>query len=61
MLCREAFAPTKGSGGVRCGDMTGGVEEPDEEREGKKKREREREKEKERRSERGKQRKKEME
>lgn len=29
LLCREAFAPTKGGGGARCGGMTGGVEEPD--------------------------------
>lgn len=29
LLCREAFAPTEGDGGVRCSSMTGGVEEPD--------------------------------
>lgn len=28
-MCREAFAPMEGSGGVRCSGMTGGVEEPD--------------------------------
>lgn len=34
LLCREAFAPTEGGGAVRCGGITGGVEDLEREKEG---------------------------
>lgn len=33
-MCREAFAPTEGGGAVRCGGITGGVEDLEREKEG---------------------------